>query len=103
LNLRNKRYHITVYSRENPILFKKLLNNIANICPNNVSTRMIKKTAKSLGSGALLPLIKRTVLISKKSGHLINIIFSSEETPRNIRTNKIFHITCIRNIEIDLA
>jgi len=29
LNLRNKRYHITVNSRENPVLLKKLLDNIA--------------------------------------------------------------------------
>jgi len=42
---------------------------------------MIKKTPpKPSGPGALLPLrLKTTFLISKKSGHLINIIFSSEE------------------------
>ena len=48
LNLRNKRYHITVHPRENPVLFKKLLNSIANIYPNNVSTRMIENTTKTI-------------------------------------------------------
>ena len=48
LNLRNKRYHITVHSRENPVLFKKLLNNIPNIYPNNVPTRIIENTTKTI-------------------------------------------------------
>jgi len=58
----------------NPVLFKKLLDCIANIYPNNIPTRMIKKTPpKPSGPGALLPLrLKTTFLISKKSGHLIN-------------------------------
>jgi len=47
LNLRNKRYNITVHSRENPVLFKILLDNIANICPNNFPTRMIENTIKT--------------------------------------------------------
>ena len=48
LNLRNKRYHIIVHSRGNPVLFKKLLNNIANIYPNNVPARMIENTTKTI-------------------------------------------------------
>ena len=46
LNLMTKRYHIIVHSRENSILFKNLLNNIANICLNNFPTRMIENTTK---------------------------------------------------------
>ena len=54
LNLRNKRYHITVHFRKNPILFKKLLNSFANICLNNFPTRMIENTTKAIRTRSIV-------------------------------------------------
>jgi len=35
-------------------LFKKLLNNIANICPNNVPARMIENTTKTIKTRSII-------------------------------------------------
>jgi len=63
LNPINKRYHITVHSKENPVLFKKLLNNITNICPNNVPARMTENTTKPIR-------IRSTITIKIKNNSL---------------------------------
>ena len=68
LDLRNKRYHITVHSRENPILFKKLLNNIANICSNNFPTRVIKNTTKTIRTRNTITIkVKNNILDFQKN------------------------------------
>ena len=68
LNLRNKRYHIIVYSRENPVLFKNLLNNIANICPNNFPIRMIENTIKIIRTRSTITIkIKNYILDFQKN------------------------------------
>ena len=63
LNLRNERNHITIHPRRNPILFKKLLNNFANICLNNLPTRMIENTTKTIRTRSIVTIkIKNNIL-----------------------------------------
>ena len=105
LSIRNKRNHLTVHSRKNPVLFKKLLNSFANIHPNNLPTRMIENITQAIRTRSTITIkIKNCIFYFKiiRAFNQQNILLKGNHL-RDISTNKLFYTTSSMIIRMRLS
>jgi len=91
LNLRNEGDHITIHPRKNPILFKKLLNNFANICPNNLPSRMKENTTKTIRTRGTITIKNKNNILDFQIIQTFNQhnIILRRNHGRNVNTNNV--------------